>query len=113
MLPYLSALNVEQPNGEDNMTLAIPKLKKYCLIGCERCGQPLYARTDRKTILCRTCGKTIKLYWTKLRVLYTTDNLQEIVQALKIAKTNPRALGKRKKRLHLLQIRHGIRKRKL
>jgi len=91
--------------------LALPKLKKYVLIGCERCGQPLYARTDRKTVQCRNCGRTIKVLFTKLQVLYTTDNQQEILQALKIAKTNPLALGKRKTRLHLLQIRHKIRKR--
>lgn len=93
------------------MTTAVPKLQRYVLIGCPKCHQPLYARTDRKTIQCRLCGYTIELLWTKIKPLYTTDSTQEILQALKIAKVNPHALGKRKKQLQLLQIRHKIRKR--
>ena len=60
--------------------MKIPKLKTWVIIGCPKCKQLYIVRTDRKTFQCRNerCQYTIQLYWTELRPLYTSDDLNDI-----------------------------------
>jgi DNA-directed RNA polymerase subunit M/transcription elongation factor TFIIS len=66
--------------------LAVLRLKKFILIGCPKCKALLYCRSDRKTTECRRCGYRIRLLWTKVRPLYTTDSPREIISVLQQAK---------------------------
>jgi len=68
------------------MSILIPNLKKYVLFGCPKCHNLTYARTDRKTTLCRKCGYRIKIDFAKIQPLYTTDSTKQIIETIKKAK---------------------------
>lgn len=56
--------------------------RKFCVIGCLRCGLLQIVRTDRKTRRCPRCGYVNKLDFSRIKVWFKTDNVSDAIYAL-------------------------------
>jgi len=75
--------------------MKVPALRKWVIVGCPKCKQLFIVRSDRRTFKCRNerCCYTIRLLWTTVRALYTSNNLGDVRVTLQNMKQN-KAAGK-------------------
>ena len=57
-------------------------LRKWLIIGCPNCHLIQIVKSDIKTRKCPRCNKTIKLDYTKIRILHKADNPKEAIYIL-------------------------------
>lgn len=70
---------------------------KYFIINCLSCHKfPFYVRSDRKTKQCPYCGKTIRLDYSKVRIIKTYDNVREAREAVSELKARKMATSGQK-----------------
>jgi Zn-finger nucleic acid-binding protein len=56
--------------------------RKWFIIGCPNCHLIQVVRSDIKTRRCPRCNKTIRLDYTKIRILRKVDNPRDAVYML-------------------------------
>jgi len=65
---------------------AVQYQKKYAVFTCHRCGSVGYMRTAQKTSICRHCGQRNQLLLRTMKILLLTDDVQEALAAVQVAK---------------------------
>jgi len=50
----------------------------WYIIMCPYCGLLQIVRAGQKTRKCFKCGKTVKLDYSKVRVVYKSDNIRDV-----------------------------------
>ncbi len=59
------------------------ELKSYVVYACPKCHLIQMSRCDRKTRKCFKCNTTLKLNWSVIKVLFSSDSAREAVEAVK------------------------------
>jgi hypothetical protein len=63
--------------------------RKFCIIGCLKCGLLQVVRTDRKTRKCPRCRYVNRLDFSRINVFFKTNKISEaiyVLQKLKMMK---------------------------
>ena len=69
------------------------RLRSYVVYACPKCHLAQMSRCDRKTRKCFGCGSTLRLDWSRIPVLYSTDSAREAIEVVKKLKAGRDSSG--------------------